>query len=254
MATKKQLREERALERTVLQAESIANEIRKQDAAGAEGYSVICPDCGQLVPSDYQSFASKADADKYAREHCDCRKQGRIIALSPKTNEAADLEIMPREQLLGILFTPAPDNRPKLKSPSSLTQFGACRYCGQAQSAYGCRTEDEANEYATSRCKCSEAIAYQDKLEAAQKREEALNEVEDNLDDLFGSGTLDCGERNLCPEAIDLLKQAATLIYDHKIVSQSLKLTYAIAAKIGRTAKGNISIERKDATAQKVEV
>jgi hypothetical protein len=99
MPTQKQLREEQALERTVLKAESIARVIRMQDRkqqnqdandllddgldpyacspANADTFSVICPDCGQLVPSEYDSFLSQQDANDYARQHCDCHKNNK---------------------------------------------------------------------------------------------------------------------------------------------------------------------------------
>jgi hypothetical protein len=249
VATKKQLQEERALEKTVLQAESIAGAFKHRDpyVAGAEGCNVICPECGQLVPSPYDSFISQTEADKYALKHCDCQNQRKVIALTKKADQKPtdDSEVMPREQLLSILFTPAPDNRPKLKVPHMSPQFGACRFCGQAQSAYGCQTEEQADEYATRRCKCLEAGAYQEKLDAQEERAEALREVSNNLQSLFP---------NVKAEAMALLTMAAAAIYDRKLVSESIKLSYTVSAKISRNTKGNISIERKDATAQKIEV
>lgn len=182
MATQKQLREERALEKTVSQAESIAGAFKTQDRA----------EVGHEIHTENQEFHN-------------------VSAL-----------------------------------------FGACRFCGQAQNVSDCMNEDEANEYAMRHCNCGEAKEYQDKLEIARRRKETLARVAEELDGLFGTGAADCGE--VCPEVVDLLKQLSTLTYDKKIVSQTLKLTYTIQAKISRNAKGNISIERKDATAQKIEV
>lgn len=216
MPTKKQLLAERTLEKAVRQMEAVAAGIKRQEAAeaacaasvepAAEGpavqvpeydpleedrspyaanpenrkiYSVICPDCGQLVPSEYNSYASREEADAYAREHCDCHKQP------------------PRED----------------EPPVCL---GTCRYCGQSRSVMGCRDQHEADEQATRACKCAGSEGYRDRLAAEERRREALQEVEDNLQSLFdGAG----------PEQMEIMRLAATAIYDRKLVSISLKLS-----------------------------
>lgn len=200
MAMKKQQRVERVLEKAAREMGTMADAIKAQDAAkaatrakeeqeteeklremgldphvaGAVGCNVVCPDCGQLVPSDYDSFVSQAEADSYAREHCDCHQI------------AADL--LPADQLTAILLSPEPDDRTRVPLPPGPPKIGACRYCGQSQSVFGCSTEAEAEEYATRRCRCPSAITYQDRLEAQRRREDALHEAGENIDDLFGPG------------------------------------------------------------------
>ena len=100
---------------------------------------------------------------------------------------------MPADQMTYIMLQRAPQDRwEPLQKPQS-PHFGACRYCGQAQSVYGCANDAEAEEYATRRCKCSGAVAYQDKIKADARREIALAEARENIDDLFGAGAEERG-------------------------------------------------------------
>ena len=163
-------------------------------------------------------------------------------AAEPSTDAATTSEIIPRSELLGIIFTPAPDNRPEIPRPLT---YGACRFCGQAQSVVGCYSEDAANEYATRHCDCSDAQIYQDRIKVEAQREKDLRRVNANLESLFGS---------LRPETMELMRRAAEAVYDRKVVNASVKLSDMVSAKISRNSKGNIAIERKDAAAQKVEV
>lgn len=169
----------------------------------------------------------------------DAQKQRAVE--SPPTG-AGTSELIPQNKLLGILFTPAPDNRPEIPRPLA---YGACRFCGQAQSVAECYSEDAANEEATKHCDCVDAQIYQDRLRAAAQRETDLQRVNVNLRSLFGS---------LRPETMELMQKAAEAVYDRKVVNASIKLSDMVTAKISRNSKGNIAIERKDAAAQKVEV
>nr|DAQ35625.1 MAG TPA: hypothetical protein [Caudoviricetes sp.] len=252
MATKKQIRAERTLEKTVLKAESAARAIKAQElqeegldpyscsSANTDTFSVVCPDCGQLVPSEYDSFLSQKDADDYAREHCDCHS-GKVI---PIRRDSSDAALLPHEKMMEIIFSPAPDNRPELK-PVIPLNYAVCRYCGQAQNVSGCGTPEQAEEYVTLHCNCKEAKIYQNRVEAAQEREYALERVSSNLNSIFP---------DVKPEPMELMFHAAEAIYDRKLVSFSLKLSYMVSGKISRNAKGNIVVERKDSAAQKVEV
>ena len=164
----------------------------------------------------------------------------RVVDSRPEEVETS--EIIPQNELLGILFTPAPDNRPEI--PRSLT-YGACRFCGQAQSVTECYSEDAANEQATRHCNCGDAQFYQDRLMASAQRESDLQRVNSNLKTIFGS---------LRPETMALIQKAAEAVYDRRVVNGSIKLSDMVSVKISRNSKGNIAIERKDATAQKVEI
>ena len=169
----------------------------------------------------------------------DAQKQ-REAESHPEGTETS--EIIPQNELLGIMFTPAPDNRPEIPRPLI---YGACRFCGQAQSVTECYSEDAANEQATRHCNCGDAQIYQDRLMASAQREADLQRVNSNLKSLFGS---------LRPETMELMQKAAEAVYDRKVVNASIKLSDMVSAKVSRNSKGNIAIERKDAAAQKVEV
>ena len=169
----------------------------------------------------------------------DAQKQ-QMAESHPEEGETS--KIIPQNELLGIMFTPAPDNRPEIPRP---LVYGACRFCGQARSVTECYSEDAANEQATRLCNCGDAQIYQDRLRASAQREADLQRVNSNLKSLFGS---------LRPETMELMQKAAEAVYDRKVVNASIKLSDMVSAKISRNSKGNIAIERKDAAAQKVEV
>lgn len=192
----------------------------------SEGCFVQCPKCGRHIPSGYDGFSSQKEADTYALQECGCQEQEN---------------------------TPAPDNQPQ-RPEHSEPEIGFCRYCGQAQSVSGCKNKAEAEEHATKVCQCPEAQLYCERLKAEQRRADALREAGNNIDDLFGSGAAGRGEPSICEEALELLKTGAALVYDHKIVSQQIVLTYTTRAKIGRNKNGNLTIERKDTTSSKLEV
>lgn len=255
-----QEREASLAARTAAEADTGEDEeempVREYDAIPNEGgnpyvaspasltkYSVICPDCGQLVPSIYDSFISRELADAYARQHCDCHRLDQVNRRTYITN-----------LISAILSLQEPDDRLRVPLPPGPPKSGTCRYCGQSRSVVGCTTESQADEYATRCCKCSGAIAYQDRLIALQRRDDALEKAADNIDDLFGTGAKMREEEYVREDAIEFLKLGAQLVYDQTIVNQSSALTGTIKSKISRNAKGVLSIERKDTTSSKVEV
>lgn len=274
MSPKKEERMLRVLEKTADQMDEVAAGIKAADAARAapaaeepaeqvpeydpleedrdpyaanpsnrKTYSVICPDCGQMVPSIYDSFISRELADAYARQHCDCH----CLNLVKRRKYITNL-------ISAILSLQEPDDRLRVPLPPGPPKSGTCRYCGQSRSVVGCTTESQADEYATRCCKCSGAIAYQDRLIALQRRAEALEKAADNIDDLYGYGAKEREEEYVGEDALEFLKLGAQLVYDQTIVNQSLALTGTIKSKISRNAKGVLSIERKDTTSSKVEV
>ena len=151
-------------------------------------------------------------------------------AAEPHPVEVKASELIPQNELMGILFTPAPDNRPEIPRPLA---YGACRFCGQAQSVAGCYSGDAANEQATRHCDCADAQIYQDRLRAAAQREADLRRVNANLKSLFGS---------LRPETMELMQMASEAVYDRKVVNISIRLSDMVSAKISRNSKGNIAI------------
>lgn len=133
------------------------------------------------------------------------------------------------------------------EDPQVIRMYGACRFCGQARNVIDCRSEEEANEYATRHCNCGEAQEYQADIKKKEHRQRVLKDCASNLDDLFG--------RDIQEEkTMRMLRSAAEQVYDKVIASISVRLSYTVSVKISRNAKDNISIERKDALAQKVEI
>lgn len=238
-------RAERTLEKTVQQAEFIAGQIAKN---AADGCFVACPECGQLIPTPYSGFISREAADRYALDHCDCQQ------VKTRITAACSDEIMPADQMTYIMLQRAPQDRWEPPQKLQAPHFGACRYCGQVQSVYGCADDAAAEEYATLRCKCSGAVAYQDKIKAENRREIALAEARENIDDLFGAGAEERGDEAICEDVIQILNDAAGMVYDGKIRAHQMALTHRIKSKITRNSKGNLEIERKDAKSSKMEV
>ena len=153
--------------------------------------------------------------------------------------------IIPYEELLGIMFQPAPDNRAEVFRPAPPVVFGVCRFCGQAQSVGEHATQGEADEDAARRCR--------EKLNAEARRAQALADAAELIENLFGTGAAEDAEP-VNDEALEMLKAGAALVYDRQLVSQQLAVTYTIRAKIARNTKGNLTIERKDTSSSKLEV
>ena len=96
--------------------------------------------------------------------------------------------IIPYEELLGIMFQPAPDNRAEVFRPAPPVVFGVCRFCGQAQSVGEHATQGEADEDAARRCRCIGAQSYREKLNAEARRAQALADAAELIENLFGTG------------------------------------------------------------------
>lgn len=258
MSAKKPTAAEKVLERTAEKFEAVAAEIKTEDAkkkakqdpdtaeklremgldpnaAGAEGNSVICPDCGQLIPCEFDSFISQKSADQYAMEHCDCHK--RLM-----------------EQIAIAVRLPEPDCRLRVPTPPGPPKYGTCRFCGQSQTVAGCMNEEQAEEVATRLCRCAKAMSYREELSKEQRREEALEAAGENIDELFGSGAASRDEEVICANALESIKTGAQLVYDSQIVSWQSALTYSTKAKISMNSKGVLSIERKNTSTSKMEV
>ncbi len=62
------------------------------------------------------------------------------------------------------------------------------------------------------------------------------------------------GDEAICEDVIQILNDAAGMVYDGKIKAHQMALTHRIKSKIARNSKGNLEIERKDAKSSKAEV
>lgn len=160
-------------------------------------------------------------------------------------------ELMPREQLLGILFLPSYDRWQEchIKKP----YIGACRFCGQAQTVLA-HSVEEANEKATLSCNCEEAQRQKENIADGTRRDRCLFEAKMKIERLFGIGAEMQSKEPVSERSLEILNFTATLVYDRVIVKQTCNLTETIRAVIARTKNGNISIERKDTESEKVEI
>ena len=112
--------------------------------------------------------------------------------------------------------------------------------------------EEKANEYATLRCDCQEGIDYRIKEEKRKKRERDIKKIYENIDTLFVQQQNE--KESVSNDVVDFMKTAAVMVYDSLILDFSIRLNYSVKAKISQNSKGNVSIERKDATSSKMEV
>ena len=135
--------------------------------------------------------------------------------------------------------------------PDTYAEFGVCRFCGQAQNVAQHMTKLEADEYAAMHCYCSGALTYQEHLKAEERRAQDLADAEALIESLFPS---DESGNGASEEAVEILKAGAVLVYDRKILSQSIALSHTVRSKIARNGKGNLTIERKDTSSSKMEV
>ena len=63
--------------------------------------------------------------------------------------------------------------------------YPACKFCGQiAISDRDFSSQDDADEYATLHCNCAKSIEYRYEKEKQEHREEALEELKSNIDEL----------------------------------------------------------------------
>lgn len=92
-------------------------------ATAEDGYYVFCPDCGKLIDSDYTCFSTRAEADAYARQHCDCAKNT-PAPVAPETDVSnEDYSISSRPNI--------PPHRHKVKP--RLVAKDPCKDCAQAR-------------------------------------------------------------------------------------------------------------------------
>ena len=139
-------------------------------------------------------------------------------------------------------------------SEQQALDFGTCRYCGQVKTvpqAHGL-DEERANEYVTLSCDCPEGTDYRSQEKKRKKRENDINDIYESIDTLFVQQQVEGGP--IPTDAINILKNTAVMVYDNLIIEFTVRLNYAVKAKISQTSKGNVSIERKDATSSKMEV
>lgn len=180
-----------------------------------EGNHVVCPRCGSLVNAGSRTFESQGVADVWAMHNCECGQA-------------------------------ASEEHPK---------FGYCRYCGGGVmlpaklAAMGGMAPDE---WATRHCKCDRARRYKDAIDGEQHRKDNIEAGVTKVNEIFAPA--EYATSSVSAPALSTLRTAVGLVYDNFVVQFTAKLTHNITATIKKNAKGNLSIERKDTTAEKAEI
>ena len=112
-----------------------------------------------------------------------------------------------------------------------------CRFCGQVvQMEDVDLTEEQAQEEATMRCKCIDAIRYR---KEKNRRKKAL----ENVKTLFGS------EREA---VLNLLNNAVESIGDDEMERITVNLYGGVKCTISQNSKGEINVERTVTKKQKL--
>lgn len=112
------------------------------------------------------------------------------------------------------------------------SETGIYMYCGQVNQIEvedgKTLTEEEKNKLATKRCTCEQAMS-------AQEQEKVVSDAERNISDLF--------QKDM-PEVEEILQKALPAVHRGEINSVTLDTKRKIKAKISKTSKGNIKVER----------
>ena len=121
--------------------------------------------------------------------------------------------------------------------PKEVLHTAPCRFCNQMiQLDEAERTEQQAIEDATMRCRCTAAERYQ---KAVRRRERAL----ENVSTLFGKKS---------DEIQELLKKAVDVILDDQMEKITINLYGGVKATISQNSKGEINVERTVTRKQKL--
>ena len=116
---------------------------------------------------------------------------------------------------------------------------GTCRFCGQIRllTVPDSYEEKEFNEIATQECKCDEARAYQEKLEAKELLEISKRSAKAMIIELF---------EEEFPDSTIILNGAVEPLSRYQFDKLTIKLNDNITAVLSINGKGEIKIERKE--------
>lgn len=117
---------------------------------------------------------------------------------------------------------------------------GACSHCGQVINVDTSTSQDSADEKASRKCDCHAA-------RCERRTAEQIAEAHDRIYQLFGEAAEELGFKPLgSSEAIELLKNIATLVAQGKINGSTIQIFGNSRAKISLTSKGKIKVERSE--------
>lgn len=116
--------------------------------------------------------------------------------------------------------------------------YSGCKFCGQTIMVTK-EFEKYEEEAATMQCSCDKAKAYAEKVKTYERAKQKISE-------LFGEGAEESGLGGASLEVEETLCKLAKMINDGKIKDVSTNLSDRVQAKISKTSKGKIKIQRKD--------
>lgn len=114
---------------------------------------------------------------------------------------------------------------------------GACRYCGQTMQTWG-TTQEEADEWATSNCKCPAAAM-------AAFNEARAEDAFERIDMLFGEDSEESfGVQPVDEDTVSMLKKLAAMIAEDRLSGAVLKHRSYGKAELSLDSKGTIRVKR----------
>ena len=90
-------------------------------------------------------------------------------------------------------------------------------------------------------------------MDAETRREQTLKEANEDITDYFGEGAKARGEIAVDPEVAKLFKAMAMHVYDERIRSVAISISQGVRAKISKTDKGKLIVQRTDNQTRKSE-
>jgi len=125
------------------------------------------------------------------------------------------------------------------KNYEDTKQIGACRFCGQTfmfETISGEASDKQMEEYATQKCNCQEAKAYQGVLEAKDK---AIN----NIRILFEK----------FPAAAELLEKAVEPVAGGAVKSITVNLEGGVKGTLKIGSSGKVRLKKTTTTTDEIE-
>lgn len=126
-----------------------------------------------------------------------------------------------------------------------IMQTAPCRYCGQMVqfAEESDLTEHQAQEIATMKCRCEEAVHYQ---KEKQRKENALK----NVSKLFGEDAPI--DKRVKEDIVKILMAAVEQVYEGGVAKIVLNLRGGVKASVTQNSKGELNVERVETKKQKL--
>ena len=152
-----------------------------------------------------------------------------------KTDGGYEIDEKDLEEM-GMVAGEEPETDGKTASLEEYT--GTCKFCGQMGTANGKAglSETEINELITYHCGCEKAKEYAKQKEQIQKAKARISET-------FGPAA---GEKALDENIVENLVSFVDIIAEKKTQSVTVDMGRGLKARVSRTAKDSIKVERTE--------